>query len=1096
MATPLPRRTTGRPPGPLPTRPPHLHHDRPARLWAAMARAASGFLVVLATLLALLLQAQAQTTLFSNISQADDTNAEFTPPVAQRFTTSSNPGGYTLSSVDIKSEDSDTFSVSFCEVDGDGYPTSTCTALTAPGSYSAGTLVFNAPASSTLSASTTYTVVATPGNTTVTFDATTADGEDTGGAAGWTLANDYDFRNTSNVWGTTTSNKSLRVAIKGTINTSSVPGHPPSLVATADGLREIDLSWTTPASNGGSPIIGYRIEISPNGVFNWTTLVADTNSTSTTYSHTGLAPGTTRYYRVSAINANGTGEPSITAVATTYVTVPGAPTDLSATASGATQIDLSWTAPADDGGSPITTYGIHVSPDGRTDWRTRAGNPNTTYSQIQLAPGTTRYYRVSAANAQGLSAFSNIASATTDTTVPGPPTGLTATASGTSQINLAWMDPASNGGSASSPATRSRSPPMAPIQLDRPRHQHQRAPPPTYAHTGLASGTTRHYRVSAINTNGTGEPSNTANVTTGTSVPPGDGGGGGGGGTPPPGGGGGAGTVSNFPTADAGPDQSGVWEGALVMLDGSGSSHPDDEPLRYRWNQLSGEPVVLSSQNIVNPTFTAPQGLTADAVLSFRLLVTDPEGRFDSDTVRITVDPEAEPPPAGDRIYYFPHLAVGSGWQTTITYINYSPQEVSCQTEFLSDQGTPLMVSFADRGTVVSRPDTLPPGGSVHQETNVELSAPLAPGWARATCTGPVKASLLFRQRNSAGVPVAEAGVNATTVPATRFVTFAEQGEGQSGTGVAYANPSATAALVTFTARDADGEVLASVDETLLPNGHDAQNMVDLFDLASFSGSLEVTSTVPIVSLSLNNEADPVFSSLPPGELDADAQGTTTYYFPHLAVGVSWQTTITYINYSPQVVTCETDFISDFGSPLMVSFADQGTVVDRTDVLSPGGTVHQETNVDLSAPLAPGWARATCSGPLKASLLYRRFEGGVPTGEAGVNATTVPATRFVTFAEQGEGRFGTGVAYANPSATAAMLTFTAKDADGETLASVVRTLLPNGHDAQNMAPLFALPSFSGSLEITSTEPIVSLSLNNEAAPVFSSLPPGELDGTR
>ena len=130
-----------------------------------MARAASGFLVVLATLLALLLQAQAQTTLFSNISQADDTNAEFTPPVAQRFTTSSNPGGYTLSSVDIKSEDSDTFSVSFCEVDGDGYPTSTCTALTAPGSYSAGTLVFNAPASSTLSASTTYTVVATPGNT-------------------------------------------------------------------------------------------------------------------------------------------------------------------------------------------------------------------------------------------------------------------------------------------------------------------------------------------------------------------------------------------------------------------------------------------------------------------------------------------------------------------------------------------------------------------------------------------------------------------------------------------------------------------------------------------------------------------------------------------------------------------------------------------------------------------------------------------------------------------------------------------------------------------------------------------------------------------
>ena len=555
--------------------------------------------------------------------------------------------------------------------------------------------------------------------------------------------------------------------------------------------------------------------------------------------------------------------------------------------------------------------------------------------------------------------------------------------------------------------------------------------------------------------------------------------------------------ASNWPIADAGPDQTGVWEGALVTLDGSGSSDPDDDPLRYRWNQLSGESVVLSSQNIVNPTFTVPEGLTAEAVLRFRLLVTDPSGRFDSDTVTVTVDPEAEPPPAGDRIYYFPHLAVGAGWQTTITYISYSPQEVTCQTDFLSDQGTPLMVSFADRRTVPSRTDVLLPGGSVHQETNVELSAPAVLGWARATCSGPVKTSLLYRQHNSEGVPIAEAGVNATRVPATLFVTFAEQGEGKQGTGVAYANPSDTEAVVTFTAKDADGETLASVDKTLSPNGHAAQNMAPLFGLTSFTGSLEVTSTEPIVTLSLNAEAAPVFSSLPPGEPDAAAQGPqqmTTYYFPHLAVGARWQTTITYINYSPQEVTCQTEFLSDHGSPLLVSFADRGTVVSRPDVLPPGGSVHQETNVELSAPAALGWARATCSGQVKASLLFRRYDSeGVPTGETGVNAATVPATRFVTFAEQGEGQFGTGVAYANPSATAALVTFTARDADGQMLASVDETLLPRGHGARNMEGVFDLPSFIGSLEVTSTEPIVSLSINAEADPVFSSLPPGELD---
>ena len=458
-------------------------------------------------------------------------------------------------------------------------------------------------------------------------------------------------------------------------------------------------------------------------------------------------------------------------------------------------------------------------------------------------------------------------------------------------------------------------------------------------------------------------------------------------------------------------------------------------------------------------------------------------------TVRAEFD---TPLQTGDQIYYFPHLAVGASWQTTITYINYSSEEVTCQTDFISDHGTPLMVSFAELGTVDSRTDVLPPGGSVHQETDVDLSAPLAPGWARATCTGPVQASLLFRGYNSEGMPVAEAGVNAATVPATRFVTFAEQAEGKNGTGVAYANPSDTAALVTFTARDADGEVLATKDLMLPPNGHGAQNMPTLFDLSSFTGSLEITSTEPIVSLSLNFEAASGFSSLPPGELDAAAQGSTTYYFPHLAVGASWQTTITYINYSREEVTCQTDFISDHGSLLMVSFAELGTVDSRTDVLPPGGSVHQETDVALSAPLAPGWARATCTGPVQASLLFRGYNSeGMPVAEAGVNAATVPATRFVTFAEQAEGKNGTGVAYANPSDTAALVTFTARDADGEVLATKDLMLPPNGHGAQNMPTLFDLSSFTGSLEITSTEPIVSLSLNFEAAPVFSSLPPGE-----
>ena len=54
------------------------------------------------------------------------------------------------------------------------------------------------------------------------------------------------------------------------------------------------------------------------------------------------------------------------------------------------------------------------------------------------------------------------------------------------------------------------------------------------------------------------------------------------------------------------------------------------------------------------------------------------------------------------------------------------------------------------------------------------------------------------------------------------------------------------------------------------------------------------------------------------------------YYFSHLAVGGGFQTTLTYINYSPQPITCVTNFYSDIGSPLSVPFS-QGSVSTRTD---------------------------------------------------------------------------------------------------------------------------------------------------------------------
>jgi hypothetical protein len=156
---------------------------------------------------------------------------------------------------------------------------------------------------------------------------------------------------------------------------------------------------------------------------------------------------------------------------------------------------------------------------------------------------------------------------------------------------------------------------------------------------------------------------------------------------------------------------------------------------------------------------------------------------------------------------------------------------------------------------------------------------------------------------------------------------------------------------------------------------------------------------------------------------------STTYYFPHLALGGGFQTTLTYVNYSPQNVSCQTTFLSDSGTLLPVPFSGAATS-SRTDILGPGTGIHAQTTADLAAPVQAGWAQAQCTAPVKASLLYRDYSQGVPQGEAGVNATSAPASEFVTFAET-----RTGVAYANPSALPATVTITAlSEAPGPPLA--------------------------------------------------------------
>ena len=93
---------------------------------------------------------------------------------------------------------------------------------------------------------------------------------------------------------------------------------------------------------------------------------------------------------------------------------------------------------------------------------------------------------------------------------------------------------------------------------------------------------------------------------------------------------------NGVPIANAGPDQM-VTAGAMVTLDGSGSSDPNGDVLGYSWSADSNNPseVGLRSKTTVSPTFTAPN--TAGAY-TFTLVVDDGVAHSSPDMVIITVD--------------------------------------------------------------------------------------------------------------------------------------------------------------------------------------------------------------------------------------------------------------------------------------------------------------------------------------------------------------------------------------------------------------------------------------------------------------------------
>jgi|GEM_PF-2996166 len=188
--------------------------------------------------------------------------------------------------------------------------------------------------------------------------------------------------------------------------------------------------------------------------------------------------------------------------------LPQAPTNLSANTISSSQINLSWMAPSNDGGSQIIGYMIQRSTDSGTTWSTIVSNTasnGTTYSDTSLVHSTTYSYQVSAINDIGTSPPSNIASATTFDVAPSSPTGLTATGKIT-HVDLTWIAPGDNGGTPILGYTIQRSTDNGTTWSTIIQNTNNTGT--TYTDSHLLPVRTYSYQVSAINSVGTSDSSN------------------------------------------------------------------------------------------------------------------------------------------------------------------------------------------------------------------------------------------------------------------------------------------------------------------------------------------------------------------------------------------------------------------------------------------------------------------------------------------------------------------------------------------------------------------------------------------------------------
>lgn len=269
---------------------------------------------------------------------------------------------------------------------------------------------------------------------------------------------------------------------------------------------------------------------------------------------------------------------------------------------------------------------------------------------------------------------------------------------------------------------------------------------------------------------------------------------------------------------------------------------------------------------------SAAQGTTAAVTLA-NLKACDATGGTVTTSAgdgQVTVNSNANQPATGQNSLIFPQIAngaVGQGaFYTIVILINQTTAPASAQVRFMKSDGTPFSLTIVGQGTGSQFSATVSPGGSAYLRT--DGTGTLAVGYAEVNSTGPIGGTIMFGWRSGSGTTITEAGVGATDRK-TDFSIPVIYSRNLSSTGVAIANPSASAVQLTVALKDVAGATVGTKTLDLAAGQHKAiyVHEDDLFpallDQTSFLGTLHIAGPKVAVTAVKQNLQEGLITTFP-----------------------------------------------------------------------------------------------------------------------------------------------------------------------------------------------------------------------------------------